>query len=272
MIHELQPAGFHRARPLFRGLRFHLSSAAVLDGNSPGMILVDDAARPRSAFMLSPEGSYLAGAPADDAFNRALNEAVVARRALGKDLSVLCFVVHPESWRDRLPDIVAPHALVPEKRRHYVCRTLRHDWRSHLPEGYTVRRIDRSLLEDPEIVVPDHVTRWMVNNWGSTERFLEGGFGFAATTDDELVSWSLTDCVSGDRCEIGIRTVPAHRRRGLAAATAAAAVECALSGHFRTVGWHCPETNLGSIATAEKVGLEKERDYIAYYTFLDQEV
>lgn len=272
MIHELQPAAFQRARPLFRGLRFHLASAAVLDGNIPGMILVDDAGQPRSAFMLSPEGAYLAGDPDNDAFSRALNEAVVARRALGKDVSVLCFVVHPERWRDRLRDVVAPHTPVAENRRHYVCRTGRYDWRSRLPQGYVVRRIRRSLLEDPEIVMPDHVTGWMVNNWGSVDRFLEGGFGFAAMAGDELVCWSLTDCVSGDRCEIGIRTVPAHRRRGLAAATASAAVEYALSGDFSMVGWHCPDDNLGSIATAEKVGFKKERDYAAYYAFLDEEL
>jgi len=271
VIHELQPATFGRVRPLFRGLRFHLASAAVIDGNSPGLILVDDADQPRSAFMLSPEGSYLAGDPENDDFNRALNEAVVARRALGKDVGALFLVVDPESWRDRLPDIVAPHTPVAEKRRHYVCRSVRYDWRSHLPEGYTVRRIDPSLLEDPEIIVPEHVTDWMIGNWGSIDAFLEGGFGFAAMTGDELVSWSLTDCVSGERCEIGIRTVPAHRRRGLAAATAAAAVEHALSGDFSMVGWHCPETNLGSIGTAERVGFAKERDYTAYHAFLDRE-
>ena len=37
------------------------------------------------------------------------------------------------------------------------------------------------------------------------------------------------------------------------------------------VGWHCPETNLGSIAAAERVGFEKERDYTAYYVFLEEE-
>ena len=86
----------------------------------------------------------------------------------------------------------------------------------------------------------------------------------------EIVSWSLSDCVSGDRCEIGIRTVPAHRRRGLATVTAAAAVEHALSHSFTVVGWHCPNDNLGSIGTAERVGFRRERDYSAYYAFLDE--
>jgi RimJ/RimL family protein N-acetyltransferase len=88
---------------------------------------------------------------------------------------------------------------------------------------------------------------------------------------DEVVSWSLSDCVSGDRCESGIRTAPAHRGRGLATVTAAAAVDHALSTGFARVGWHCPDDNLGSIRTAEKVGFHRERDYCAYYTFLDRQ-
>ncbi len=268
MIHELQPAAFERARPLFLDLRFHLASAAVLDGNSPGLILVDDAARPRSAYMLSPEGSYLAGDPDNATFNRGFNEAVVARRALGKDVRVLFFVVHPEGWRDRLPTIVAPYSPVVHRRYHYVCRSLRSDWRSHLPEGYAVRPIDRSLVDSPDIPVPDHVTGWMVGNWGSIDRFLEDGFGFAALAGDEVVSWSLADCVSDECCEIGIHTAPPHRRRGLAAVTAAAALEHAFSAGYTSVGWHCPHDNLGSIGTAEKIGFQREREYSAYYVQL----
>jgi len=270
LISELRPTDYESVRPLFRPLRYHLASAAVLDGNSPGRVFVDDPNRPRSAFMLSPEGCYLAGAPDNRAFNGALNEAVVGERALGDDVRVLFLVVHPEGWRRRLPAILDPLPMIEERRRHYVCRTLRHGWPAPPPDGYAVRRINRPLLDDAGLVVSDHVTGWMRNNWGSVERFLEGGFGFATVHGREVVSWSLTDCVSGKGCEIGIRTAPEHRRRGLAAVTAAAAVEYALSYGFAMVGWHCPEENLGSIRTAEKVGFRRERDYVAYYARLDR--
>lgn len=270
-MHELSPRRFENVRSLFKPLRFHLASAAVLDGNSPGRIFVDDRAEPRAGFMLSPEGCYLAGDADSLAFIQALNQAIVADRALGDEVQVLFLIVSHAGWRDRLPAVFHPYAPMEMARHHYVCRTLCYDWRARLPDGCTVRRIDRSLLDGTNLVVPDHVTGWMRSNWGSVDCFLRDGFGCVTVSGNDIVSWSLADCVSGDRCEIGIRTVPAHRRRGLAAATAAATVEHALTHGFEVVGWHCPEDNLGSIATAEKVGFEKERDYTAFYAFLDRE-
>lgn len=269
-MYELRQGDYESVRPLFEPLRFHLTSAAVLDGNNPGRVFVDDAARPRTAFMLSPEGCYLAGDPDNGAFNRAFNRRVVSERALGDDVRVLFLVIHPERWRDRLVGLLAPHAPMTMERRHYVCRAVRYDWRTHLPEGCEVQRIDRALLDSSRLTVPDHVMGWMENNWGSIDRFLRDGFGFVTVSEGAIVSWSLTDCVSRSQCEIGIRTVPAHRRRGLATATATAAVEHALSHGFTTVGWHCPEDNVGSIGTAEKVGFRRERDYAAYYAYLSE--
>jgi len=267
-IHELKRADYGCVRPLFRPLTYHLASAAVLDGTNPGRVFVDDPAQPRSAFMLSPEGCYLAGDPEHRAFNAALNRAIIGERILGDEVSVLCIVVHPEGWH--LQTILEPYPPIPMNRRHYVCRSPGYDWRVNVPRGYTVHRIDRALLDRRELMVPDHVTDWMANNWGSIDRFLDAGFGFATVGGGEVVSWSLTDCVSGDRCEIGIRTAPVHRRRGLAMVTAAAAVEHALSQGFSSVGWHCPDDNLGSIGTAENVGFQLEREYTATYAFLEE--
>ena len=87
----------------------------------------------------------------------------------------------------------------------------------------------------------------------------------------QIVSWSVADCRSGDACEIGLHTAESYRRRGLAANTAAANVEYALSHGFSLAGWQCSEDNLGSIGTAEKVGFELERNYAMTYVALRQE-
>ncbi len=95
--------------------------------------------------------------------------------------------------------------------------------------------------------------------------FFERGFGFCTLHGNKVVSWSLTDCVSGSACEIGIRTHPEYRRRGLATITAAATVDYALSHGYSQVGWHTNIENYESIGVAEKVGLKKTREYIWHY-------
>jgi RimJ/RimL family protein N-acetyltransferase len=166
--------------------------------------------------------------------------------------------------------VLDPRHPIEMPRRHYVCRQVKYDWRANVPDGFTVHRIDEPLLNRPELRIPGHLRNWIKNNWGSATDFLERGFGLVIIHDDEVVSWSLADCTSGDACEIGIHTAEAFRRRGLATVTAAAAVDYALSNGYVTVGWHCTEDNLGSIGTAEKVGFEKERDYTMYYILLDE--
>jgi RimJ/RimL family protein N-acetyltransferase len=154
-------------------------------------------------------------------------------------------------------------------RRHYECRTLAiPDWASRLPEGMSMQRIDADLLDRVDrgdLKAPSHTIGWTENNWASRGNYLRCGFGFCTVNDptSEVVSWSVADCISGDRCEIGIHTHPDFQRRGLATLTTAAAVDHALTHGFRMVGWHCNEHNLGSIRTAEKVGFTLERTYQA---------
>jgi len=270
VIYELNKAGYEKVHPLFRALEYHLTSAAVLDGNTPGKVFVDDPATPQTAFMFSPEGCYLAGNPANDAFNRALNEAIFAREIFGKEVHALFFVYHPEGWQEQLAIVLDPRLPIEMGRRHYICRKLKYGWRANVPAGFTAHHVDEALLNRPGLKIPDHMHGWMENNWGSTTDFLQRGFGFVTIHDEEVVSWSLADCISGDTCEIGIHTAEAFRRRGLATITAAAAVDYALSSGYAMVGWHCAEDNLGSIGTAEKVGFERERDYTMYYMFLKE--
>jgi len=275
MIYTLDKIEYEKVRPLFRVLEYHLTSAAVLDGNNPGLVFVDDSARPQSAFMFSPEGCYLAGNSDHDTFNRALNEALHGKRLFDEPIEALCFICASESWEKQLAVVLYPHRPVQIPRRHYICRKLNYDWRANVPAGFAVRRIDEVLLNRPGLEIPRHIMGWMVNNWGATVDFMQRGFGFVTLHDEvgsvtQVVSWSLADCCSRDACEIGIHTAEQFRRRGLATLTAAATVEHALSSGFSTIGWQCSEDNLGSIGTAEKVGFEQERDYTLWYAALNE--
>ncbi len=270
IMHELKRRNYSTVLPLFEELEWNLITRAAVEGTSPGRIYADSVAHPRTAFMCTAEGYYLAGNDNNNEFNTSLNKLIFDRIFAGdtvrKDETDVAIGFHPDSWIDKMPTIIQGRIPLTTARRHYICTKLEADnWKNDIPEGFQVNRIDEELLRMPQLELPEHITGWMKTNWGSISSFMKKGFGFCTLHDKYIVSWSLADCVSGNACEIGIHTREDYRRQGLAALTAAATVDYALSSGFRYVGWHCDEYNLPSIKTAEKVGFKLERKYIQCY-------
>ena len=269
-MHELERGDCAKCRSLFEALEWNLITNAVVDGTSPGRIYVDHVENPRTAFMCTVEGYYLVGDYNDDEFSKSLNHLIFQSLFAGDTLrqgeTDVAISYHPAAWRSKMPIIFHGRTPLKAARRHYICDQLNLDhWRSMVPKGFQVRRLDERLLRTPDLTVPAHVRDWMKTNWGSISNFMKKGFGFCMVHDKSIVSWSLTDCVSCDACEIGIHTREGYRRQGLATLTATAAVDHALSTGLRQVGWHCDEYNLGSIGAAEAVGFRLERKYVQYY-------
>jgi len=270
MLIQLDPLDYPIVRDLLHNLaEFELIIKAVIAGSSPAWVVVDDAAQPTSVLMCTAEGQFLGGNPENPGFwadlrtlfFRAMNE-----EGFWQGGSALALFCTPGTWERKFPELFSGRQPVAIPRQHYLCSRLAiPDWRTRLPEGFTIRRIDQALLTQPELDIPDHVTNWMRSNWGTPEAFLQSGFGFCIVHHRAAVSWCLADCAVGDQCEIGIQTQPDYQRRGLATLTAVAAADYALSNGFKSVGWHCNADNLGSIGVALKVGFQKERDYMMYY-------
>jgi RimJ/RimL family protein N-acetyltransferase len=273
-MYKLTPSEYEKVSPLFQGLDYQLITSAVLCGASPGKIWVDSTRQPRSAFMASPEGYFLAGYQHNDAFNHALNELILGdvlpdeKSAQFDDALVV--VCHPGTWEHQFDVVLAGRPPIKRRRIHYLFAKKQVEWKVRAPSGMTVERIDERLLSRPGLSIPEHVMGWMEDNWGSVDGFLQKGFGFCTVHADRIVSWSLADCIAGDACEIGIHTAKEYRRRGLATLTATAAVDYALARGLTAVGWHCNEDNLGSQGVAEKVGFEKERGYFEYLVITDE--
>lgn len=271
MIHELEPRRYGNIRPLLGDLaELQLCAPAVVEGECEGRVVVGDPDHPRSALITSPEGSYLVGDSSNMGFNDALREYVWDELFGSSEWELMYVTAVEDGWAEVLRQVAAPRELITIGRRHYLCSLVTIDWRELVPADHEVHLLDAELLDSPALSVPDHIRGWIDNNWGTSERFFARGFGMTTIHDDEIVSWSLTDCRSGDACEIGIHTHFAHRRRGLATVTAAAAVEHALAHGYRVVGWHCNDDNLGSIGTAERVGFQLDRSYETHYFYSEE--
>ncbi len=273
MIYKLTQSNFENVRPLVHALDYHLTIQAVIDGVCPGRIYVDDAQIPKSAFIYTVEGGFLAGDAENTAFNAALGDEI--RRIAATDDTVrpdedaLNLDVTSQGWQAVVPTLFPDRAPLICQRRQYLCTALQVGWKALLPDGYAVQRITPAWLDQSGLDIPDHIHEWVQANWGGRAQFGQHGFGFTLVHDGQVASWCIADCVSGDRCEIGIHTLPDHRRRGLATVAVAATVEFCFAQGFTSVGWHCMNDNIGSWKTAEKVGFMKERDYVFHLVLFD---
>ena len=274
-MYELDATEYGKARGLFDGFDYSLSIQSAIEGNNPGRIFVDDPAQPRTALALTIEGYLLAGDDGNPTTNEALRRLLREQIFTGKvfvngDWS-MSLAVHPETWEARLPELIPTHEIEKLERYHYLCRAVKLDWRNHVPDGYTVHRVDRALLHSPDITFPEPLREWgnVEEVWGSVDNLMSKGVSFCIVHGNEVVSWCVSDCVAGDRISVGIVTRSVHRRRGLATVAVAATVEYCLSHGFSAVGWHCNADNVGSWKTAEKVGFERAREYAYYFYIFD---
>jgi RimJ/RimL family protein N-acetyltransferase len=270
MLYLLQPRDYGKVRGLFQPLIFQPFCASVLDGGSPGQVFADAPDEPQAAFIITRGmWCYLAGESNNETFNRALNTALFEREIVNDDTFGLLISCHPDNWGEKLVVVCHPRQPILEPRRHYVCHSLSYDWRTNIPEGYTVRLIDKMLTDSVQGEFPDDVQSLLEGDDQTADPLCKG-FGFVAIYEDQVAAYAVIDCILGQMGEIGLFTEEAHRTRGLATITSAATIEYGLSHGLSEVIWDCAEHNTGSIRTAEKLDLEYERSHMMHIVVFDE--
>ncbi len=269
MIYELNPNDYDQARPIFQGMDCNLAVRTVLDGVVPGTIYVDDPIHPTAALTRVKHRFFLAGDAGNDAFNRALQEffdTKVYPQSLAAGVYALVLYFAPDEWQDPINGVILKEKFpIKSRRQFYGTDKLKEDWRAIVPQGYALRRIDRDLLKDSGLRGRDMMIEELLSERYSVEQFFTQNFGFCVLHGNQIVGLCLSEHNVGNRCEVGIQTMLGHRRKGLATAMSLALIEHALANGITQVGWHCYADNVGSIATARKVGFEKVTDYSTYY-------
>ena len=116
MIHELDKNDYEKARPLFKDLDYQLTITAVIEGTSSGRIYVDNKRTPKTAFICSAEGYFLAGDEDNPTFNLALNklitETIFAGQTVREGEDALVLMCPPGTWESKL-DVIFKSRVVP---------------------------------------------------------------------------------------------------------------------------------------------------------------
>ncbi len=266
MLQKLLPPFKPAVQALFGPLSAdHPICTSVLAGIHPGNVFVDEPANPKTGLLITffdehAVWAFLVGNPTNKDFNQALQQAISEHKIIGKNTGALFFNCYPSHWREQLPAIAAPHEAIPMRRKHYVARKIDFDWRARLPEGFSVERLEPSMLCRPDFYIPREV-RATLGKWQRMLRPNFQDFGFAIVHQNAIVSWAMVDYVAGGRGDLRYYTVGNYRRRGLGTIVAAAAIEHGLATGLSEIHWTCATHNAGAILTAERLGLKCVRDY-----------
>jgi GNAT superfamily N-acetyltransferase len=250
----------------------HLAVRAILEGSVKASLYADDPASPRAVLAWKKQRLYLAGSNSNPTFNEGMRQLLNGRICpqileAGGDVFVLYYV--PNGWEDNLVGILGGKRHLKVRRQYYVFGELRSGWRGLLPNDVSLRMVDGELLESSHLKNLGALEAEMCSERASVADFQEKSFGVCLIRGHELVGWCLSEYNSSDRCEIGIEILKPYRRRGLATVVASALIEHALLAGISQIGWHCYADNAGSVATALRVGLNKEADYPVFVGWID---
>jgi GNAT superfamily N-acetyltransferase len=263
----LEPDDYADVRPLFEGMTYHLAALTVLGGTLPGRIYVDEPVSPRTAIVIpaNQHRLYLGGPP-----ERSLLEDVMDLLAKQSGAESHGFVVYYDPsnpWNYPLVQVLQEQEQggFSACRQFYRLRGPFSPSSEPLPERITIGRIDEAMVGDGSLENRDLLREEILSESPLLEHFFRRNFGFAAQDGHKVVGWCLAEYRYQDRCELGIETIEAYRRQGIAAHLASAVIRQAFAEGATEIGWHCWATNAPSVATALRLGFEKALEYPVCY-------
>jgi RimJ/RimL family protein N-acetyltransferase len=257
---------------LFQPLDYNLSIGSVLAGLTPARIYADDPDKPTLALLAYNHNLVLGGSPQDATLIQSLNHLItgtIIPENLTADIGVIYLHTSSSAWLPFIDDILAGLYPVKRQRTYLECTHLLQDWRPLLSHEFTLRPVDPDLLSQSDLENMDYLKEELCSERLTIEDFLEKSFGFCILKGEQLASWCLSEYNTGDRCEVGVATVDAFQRQGLATVTTLALIEHAFSLAYRRVGWHSWSNNIPSLALAASTGFKEVHQYSVYVCVMD---
>ena len=259
MIYELEKNSFCLVSNLFSDLsKNHLQINSVLDSNTKGKIFVDHKTHPTISILWErqEEGEmYLAGKPNSSFlqdFNKELKMIIQNER--NEDFCDLTLYWEEQFTQEHLQELFSGLQPHEQKRFQYKIKKTDSFRPLAIPSYLKLYKITKEFIKNNYENMEDLIEWTVVENHHPF--FSEHGYGMCLLNEkaNELVSWCCFDYFSGSRAEIGIETASDHRKKGFAGILISNVVAFLFEHGYDEIGWHCWNTNIGSLKTAEKVG------------------
>ncbi|MDX8342249.1 GNAT family N-acetyltransferase [Rossellomorea sp. YZS02] len=276
MILELEKSEFYKCKGFIHdeGL---LETVAVIDGDHPGRVFVDDVTDPTSGFIWlgSQNGFIFMGDAENEEFNVELShffQTVI--KSDGNEVGLSAFEAignHPK-WNKTLRNVFGENIIGYNQKVYELKMSgYRTQNESELDQGYEVVKINKDIMVNNVVLdSTDFLRSKVLEFWPSFERYLDEGIGYAAIYENEIVSVCFSGVVAGKVHGIDIETSKNHQGKKLGQRVAHSFVRECLENHL-TPYWDCMEINHPSVSIAENLGFENTMNYVWYSIPFDKE-
>jgi len=259
MIYELQP--HDNLRPLLHGMTHHLILDSVFTGRTHAKIYGNDPTQPSAVLFHYKHRLYLMGQPhstfAGDI--QALFQTMIFPQTSAEGYQACVISYDSENWLPHVEKIAAGRRSHNGLRRYFRRNAAQQPFSQ--PENFAIRPIDAALIAQTHLENFDLLFEEIHSERSSVDEFLKHSFGVCALVSDTIAGLCTSEYNAGARCEVGIMTMEAYQRRGIATALAQALASEAASRGVSEIGWHCWAGNAGSVATALKAGFTPALEY-----------
>lgn len=245
-------------------LRFVIT--AMEAGNSHALAWVDDTHTPTSALIWDKTHSlYFGGDAHNTTFNSTLRNFLIdtiIAEARQRAFGILKLYFANDDWHALITSLL-PEIDIQEYGRVLYRLDPSADFSQppRLPTHMRLEIIDSDLLQLQQLPGMAGLMEEIEDCWTSPEHFVDQAFGYCIIHDnDGIISWCTAEYFSPGVCGVGIETLEAYQRQGLATITARAFAQHALRLGWQ-VNWDCWLKNTPSVHVAKKAGFKRVTEY-----------
>jgi RimJ/RimL family protein N-acetyltransferase len=270
MICELDKTDYPKVVNLFTRLRSNTAIESIFKYKNEARLFVDNPEKPESVFILDSWAYYyLAGETGNEDFNSSLLEF------LENEFFPECirtnynteFAFYPDTdqWCKKTEKLFSHMNLEKSGKTYFYYNenSFNKNWRNHIPEGFSTKRISPDIIDS--IDNNQEFVDYIKFAWKTVDKFFDKGMGYCAVDDQDFATICISAFASENEREVGIKTFPDFRRKGLAYVTACAYIEECLENRLIPV-WSCFSDNQVSVKLADKLGYTIESSHPIYFT------
>ena len=274
MIHELDQNEFYKCETLLNDVG-HLEAKAVIEGNNPGRVFVDQLDAPKAGLIWlgNHDGFFFIGDEENDVFHHEINDFVdtkIIPEARQLNLTNFIVIGNHSRWDKTIEKLFTHRHMQKFNQNVYRLEHHKEHDEPSIKRDYHVIKISKDLFENQNNSIENigFLHSKIAEFWASPEDFFDKGIGYGVIYQNKIVSLCFSGFVAGNVHGLDMETIEEHQGNKLGQMAAASVVkECVSKGMIPY--WDCEEANKPSNAIAKKIGLENDFSYHVYIFPID---